>query len=87
MVFGVFLDPAEPDKLVEGYTFGFSYPAEDQWCITLNESEKQTFSLKTKKEIMRATTEMLRRLLVLTQTLEVITCAPYVLKRQSDMKC
>jgi meiosis-specific protein HOP1 len=79
MIFGIFLDPNNPENLQEGkqvlstigYTFGFSYPSHDQFCITLNHGHKELLSLKNKHEIIRATTEILRRLLVLTQTLAV----------------
>ncbi|KAI9329908.1 DNA-binding protein [Zopfochytrium polystomum] len=69
LIFGIYLDPTKPDELVESYSFGFSYPDNNQWCITLGAAEKETFKMKTKKEIMMATSDMLRRLLVLTQTL------------------
>jgi hypothetical protein len=71
MIFGIFLDPNNPENLQEGYTFGFSYPSHDQFCITLNNGHKEMLSLKNKQEIIRATTDILRRLLVLTQTLQV----------------
>ncbi|KAJ3104458.1 HORMA domain-containing protein 1 [Phlyctochytrium planicorne] len=69
LIFGIYLDRSEPEKLIESYTFEFSYPSKDQWCITIGDSIKETFKMKTKKEIVKATSEMLRRVIVLTQTL------------------
>lgn len=61
---------------VESYTFNFSYPDKDLWCITIDALGKESFSLKTRSEIMNATSLMLRRLLILTQTLKVFPDAP-----------
>ncbi|KAI9006141.1 DNA-binding protein, partial [Gaertneriomyces semiglobifer] len=78
MIFGVYLDPNDPEKLVEAYTFGFSYPDKDRWCITITSNGKEQFRLKTRGEIMKATSEMLRRLLVLTQTLRPLPEKAYI---------
>ena len=61
-------------KRIESYTFGFSYPEADQWCITMPDQLKETYKIKSKKEIVAATADMLRRLVVLTQTLRVREC-------------
>ncbi|KAJ3218155.1 HORMA domain-containing protein 1 [Dinochytrium kinnereticum] len=69
LIFGIYLDPTKPEELIESYTFGFSYPSKDQWCITIGDQAKDVFRMKTKKEIVKATSEMIRRVIVLTQTL------------------
>ncbi|KAI8591437.1 DNA-binding protein [Geranomyces variabilis] len=69
MIFGIYLDPEEPEKLVEAYTFGFSYPNEDQWCLTIDANGKESHRLRTRGAVMKATSDMLRRLLILTETL------------------
>ncbi|KAJ3168231.1 HORMA domain-containing protein 1 [Geranomyces variabilis] len=69
MIFGIYLDPEEPEKLVEAYTFGFSYPNEDQWCLTIDANGKESHKLRTRGAVMKATSDMLRRLLILTETL------------------
>ncbi|KAJ3294952.1 DNA binding protein [Borealophlyctis nickersoniae] len=78
MIFGIYLDPDNPDKLVESYTFQFSYPEKDLWCVTIDAAGKETFRLKTRNEIMSATAVMLRRLLILTQTLKPLPENAYV---------
>ncbi|KAJ3173947.1 HORMA domain-containing protein 1 [Geranomyces variabilis] len=69
MIFGIYLDPEEPEKLVEAYTFGFSYPNKDQWCLTIDANGKESHRLRTRGAVMKATSDMLRRLLILTETL------------------
>ncbi|KAJ3019706.1 HORMA domain-containing protein 1 [Thoreauomyces humboldtii] len=85
MIFGIYLDAAEPDKLymiltvkAEAYTFGFSYPDKDQWCITLDTNGKEAFKLQTKSAFQKATADMLRRLIILTQTLRPLPTEAYV---------
>ncbi|KND01595.1 uncharacterized protein SPPG_03393 [Spizellomyces punctatus DAOM BR117] len=81
MIFGIYLSPDNPDQLVEAYTFGFSYPEKDQWCITIDSNGKQAFRLRTRGEIMKATSDMLRRLLILTQTLRPLPENAYITMR------
>ncbi|KAL2913621.1 hypothetical protein HK105_206923 [Polyrhizophydium stewartii] len=78
MVFGIYLDESNPDELCEVYTFSFSYPDKNRWCISLSKDGKEEFSFKTREDITRATCEMLRRLLVLTQTLEPLPARSYL---------
>ena len=72
------MDPLDPDNLVEAYTFHFSYPSENQWAFSLEKNSKEIFSCKSKTDIMRATTDMIRRLLLLTQTLPCLPSASYL---------
>ncbi|RKO92018.1 DNA-binding protein, partial [Blyttiomyces helicus] len=81
MIFGIYLDPENPEQLIEAYTFGFSYPSKDQWCVTIKSGDKAELKLKTRTEIMRATSEMLRRLLILTQTLKPLPENAYITMR------
>ncbi|TPX31520.1 hypothetical protein SmJEL517_g05132 [Synchytrium microbalum] len=69
LIFGIYANPDEPEHLLETYTFNFSYPSEGQTHVSFVTDGKQPFHFKTKKEIMKATSEMLRRLLTLTQSL------------------
>ncbi|KAJ3069969.1 HORMA domain-containing protein 1, partial [Quaeritorhiza haematococci] len=70
LIFGIFLDPDDPELLVESYTFHFAYPAEGLYHISIDACGKEAFKFRTKRQIMKATSEMLRRLLMLTQTLK-----------------
>ncbi|KAI8818668.1 HORMA domain-containing protein [Fimicolochytrium jonesii] len=78
MIFGIYLSPDEPNKLVEAYTFSFTYPETDGCCVTMNANGVETFRLQTKTAIMRATSTMLRRLLILTQTLRALPPSAYI---------
>ncbi|RKO98142.1 hypothetical protein CXG81DRAFT_11092, partial [Caulochytrium protostelioides] len=74
MVFAIYEDPSKPDEAIECYTFKFSYPSEGECAIHLTTTsavvgQRGHAALPTKHAILRSTTEMLRRLLVLTQTL------------------
>ncbi|KAI9102838.1 DNA-binding protein [Phlyctochytrium arcticum] len=71
-------DTATSRYRLEAYTFGFSYPAKDKWCISIDANGKNAFKVKTKGEIMKATTELLRRLLILTQTLSALPPQAYI---------
>ncbi|KAJ1343258.1 hypothetical protein BSLG_002284 [Batrachochytrium salamandrivorans] len=71
MVFGIYVNEASPEELAEAYTFSFSYPDKDRWCIAVSKDGKEEFRFKTRQDVTRATCEMLRHLLVLTQTMAV----------------
>eukprot|EP00842_Homolaphlyctis_polyrhiza_P000219 jgi/Hompol1/1198/HPOL_004845-RA len=70
MIFAIYTDEAHPDRFTEAYTFSFSYPDKNRWCISLSKQGRDEFSFKTREDVTRATCDMLRRLLILTQTLE-----------------
>ncbi|KAI9203330.1 HORMA domain-containing protein [Polychytrium aggregatum] len=78
MVFFIFYDPSDPCNIIESYTFSFSYPSERQMHVSFHMDDHQVYALKTKDEIMKATSEMLRRLLVLTQTLKPLPESAYI---------
>lgn len=70
---GVYLDADKPNDMVETYTFHISYP-NDQPEISLrttirNGNNQQTVS---QQDIRKSTTQLIRTLLVLMQTLKVI---------------
>ncbi|KAK6092116.1 hypothetical protein MT418_007371 [Batrachochytrium dendrobatidis] len=69
MVFGIYVNESCPEELTEAYTFSFSYPDKDRWCISVSKDGKDQFRFKTRQDVTRATCEMLRHLLVLTQTM------------------
>ena len=71
MVFGIYVNESCPEELTEAYTFSFSYPDKDRWCISVSKDGKDQFRFKTRQDVTRATCEMLRHLLVLTQTMNV----------------
>ncbi|KAJ3397940.1 HORMA domain-containing protein 1 [Lobulomyces angularis] len=82
LIFGIYADPKKPEELLESYTFRFSYPAEGGTSMQINSSGKNYSSnnsknpspieLVSKKDILRATTQMLRRLTVMTQSLKML---------------
>ncbi|KAJ3178430.1 HORMA domain-containing protein 1 [Irineochytrium annulatum] len=74
MVLGIYMDANAPLDMIESYTFAFSYPSKDQFAIDFKGGDggelKESFRVKTKKEIIKATSDMIRRVIVLTQTLK-----------------
>ncbi|KAI8922944.1 HORMA domain-containing protein [Entophlyctis helioformis] len=50
MVFGIYLDETRPDRFIEAYTFSFSYPDKDRWCISISADGKRQFSFKTRDD-------------------------------------
>ncbi|TPX38918.1 hypothetical protein SeMB42_g06550 [Synchytrium endobioticum] len=78
LIFGIYTTPDEPEKLMESYTFNFSYPTDGQFHVSFVTDGKQAVHFRTKKEIMKATSEMLRRLLTLTQNLSPLPDNPNI---------
>jgi len=72
MVFGIYSDPKDPSNLTESYTFRFTYPDHSiSHALVQLESKSGEQILKTCDEIQNATKLMLRRLLALTESLQV----------------
>ncbi|CAG8515033.1 8651_t:CDS:10, partial [Racocetra persica] len=91
IIFGIFLDPKEPNKLVECYTFKVSYPnGEPLLRIENNNGELLTTAGGgrdvtataregiTVGEIKKTTQQLLRRLILLTQTLKPLPDNRYI---------
>ncbi|XP_033645488.1 HORMA domain-containing protein 1-like isoform X1 [Asterias rubens] len=67
LTIGIYVDPNEPDKIIESYTFKFSY----EGCgITIYRNDKKLASATTEAETKKATTRLLRTIVVLTQSLK-----------------
>jgi len=86
MLFGIYLDAANPDVMEEVYEFRVSYPADGltsvsiakvKWMhkltiqlISQKKDNVEVMTAQTKKEIKKATQSMMRTLITLTQTLK-----------------
>jgi len=76
VVFGIFLDPNEPDKFAESYTYTISYANGvpslkiENDCGVLMDSRNATG--RSMEEIEGSAQQLLRGLILLTQTLKVI---------------
>ncbi|CAG8581037.1 6466_t:CDS:10 [Ambispora gerdemannii] len=93
IIFGIFLDPNEPNKLVECYTFKLTYPHgepllrienhEGQVLATVGGDNSGNASLNqqhafTIGEIKKSLQQLLRRLILLTQTLKPLPDNRYI---------
>lgn len=80
MELGIYMDPSQPRQLIESYEFHFSYPGKDQYCFTMHQAIVENGKL-TRKEITKATAQMVRRLLTLTETLDPLPDGAYLTMR------
>ena len=72
IVLGVYLDADKPNDMVETYTFHISYPNNEPEISLRTTSRPPTGKPKiTQHEIKKSTTQLMRTLLVLMQTLTV----------------
>eukprot|EP01135_Chromosphaera_perkinsii_P004811 Nk52_evm42s296 gene=Nk52_evmTU42s296 len=79
IVLGISTDPEAKNSVMETYTFKFAYNKnEGEMEITLLSQKNQLAKTKTKTEIKKATVQMLRTLIVLTQTLKPLPDAKYI---------
>ncbi|KAF0521017.1 HORMA domain-containing protein 1 [Gigaspora margarita] len=91
VIFGIFLDPKEPNKLVECYTFKVSYPNGEpllriennngELLTTAGGGHDVTATMRegiTVGEIKKSTQQLLRRLILLTQTLKPLPDNRYI---------
>jgi hypothetical protein len=74
IIFGIYLDPEHPNKLVEQYEFSFSYEKENIE-VNLNSTDISIDS------IQKNTRNLVRRLLISTQNLEPLPENAYVTMR------
>ncbi|KAK9729532.1 hypothetical protein K7432_000214 [Basidiobolus ranarum] len=70
VILGIYLDPNEPTNLAETYTFDITYPEEGETNITITKDNEEIMRFKSKGEIKKASQQLLRRLILLTQTLK-----------------
>jgi meiosis-specific protein HOP1 len=75
LTLGIYKDPKNPQELYETYSFSFSYPDNGQYCFSVLVSGKEEHS---RVEITKETTQMIRRLLVLTQSMEPLSDNSYL---------
>ncbi|XP_046558644.1 HORMA domain-containing protein 1-like [Haliotis rubra] len=68
LVIGIYLDPDNPETVIESYTFKFSYSAEGG--IDIYRNSRKISSAYTAAETRKATIRLLRTIVVLTQTLK-----------------
>ncbi|XP_022083801.1 HORMA domain-containing protein 1-like [Acanthaster planci] len=67
LTIGIYVDPDEPDTVIESYTFKFSYQGEG---IQIYRNDKKIAGATTEAETKKATTRLLRTIVVLTQSLK-----------------
>ncbi|XP_014673707.1 PREDICTED: HORMA domain-containing protein 1-like isoform X2 [Priapulus caudatus] len=68
LILGIYVDPTQPEKLIESYTFKFSYHADSSGVTIFRNSQKMA-AAKSAAETRKATMILLRTLVVLTQGL------------------
>ena len=85
MTFGIYLDDSKPQDLwflsfllpinshdsYEAYNFYFAYPTDGVTQMTFFHGDVEQMRLTTKKDIKESTQKLLRRLLLVTETLQV----------------
>ncbi|XP_064634240.1 HORMA domain-containing protein 1-like [Lineus longissimus] len=67
LIIGIYLDPEDPDTVIESYTFKFSFNNEG---IDIYRNNKKISSAHSAAETKKATIRLLRTIVVLTQTLK-----------------
>ncbi|KAK3600779.1 hypothetical protein CHS0354_009208 [Potamilus streckersoni] len=65
---GIYVDPDNPDTVIESYTFKFSYT--NQGGIDIYRNDRKVTSAYTASETKKATIRLLRTIVILTQTLK-----------------
>lgn len=79
LVFGIYLDPNNPTDLVESYYFHFTYPSPGEYSIDVSDSDQRTNT--SKEKVQKHSNQLVRRLLLLTQSLEPLPENAYVTVR------
>ncbi|CAG8472663.1 1663_t:CDS:10 [Paraglomus occultum] len=83
VVFGIFLDPDEPDKFVESYTFAISYVNGTPSLKIQNDREvlmdARSAAGKGMEEVEKSTRQLLRGLILLTQSLKPLPNKRYLI--------
>ncbi|ESO83255.1 hypothetical protein LOTGIDRAFT_197435, partial [Lottia gigantea] len=68
LIIGIYVDPEDPDTVIESYTFKFSYA--DDVGIDIYRNDQKISGAHTIAETKKATIRLLRTIVVLTQTLK-----------------
>ncbi|XP_076115674.1 uncharacterized protein LOC143083287 [Mytilus galloprovincialis] len=68
LIIGIYVDPEDPDTVIESYTFKFSYTNEGG--VDIYRNDKKISSAYSASETKKATIRLLRTIVVLTQTLK-----------------
>ncbi|ORY47805.1 DNA-binding protein [Rhizoclosmatium globosum] len=78
--FGVYVDSKDPSSLIETYEFSFTYAKNGRCDMVIDSTNtkfrKETIKMQSKKESVQAMTNMLKRILVMTQALQPISEPP-----------
>lgn len=70
LIIGIYVDPEDPDTVIESYTFKFSYTSNGEGGIDIYRNDKKISSAYSATETKKATIRLLRTIVVLTQTLK-----------------
>ncbi|XP_072046719.1 uncharacterized protein [Amphiura filiformis] len=69
LVIGIYVDPDDPETVIESYTFKFSYTNRGP-SMNIYRNDKKIAGAQTEAETKKATIRLLRTIVVLTQTLK-----------------
>ncbi|CAH1250842.1 HORMAD1 [Branchiostoma lanceolatum] len=67
LIIGIYEDPTDPETVIESYTFKFAY---NNQGVTIYRNDKQLASAYSAAETKKATMQLLRTIVVLTQSLK-----------------
>uniref|UniRef100_A0A2C9KAD6 HORMA domain-containing protein n=1 Tax=Biomphalaria glabrata TaxID=6526 RepID=A0A2C9KAD6_BIOGL len=67
LIIGIYIDPNDPESVIESYTFKFSYNNHGE--IDIYRNDKKVSSAYSSEETKKATIRLLRTLVILTNTL------------------
>lgn len=67
LIVGIYVDPNDPETVIESYTFRFSY--QNDGAVDIYRNDKKISCAYTAEETKKATIKLLRTLIVLTNTL------------------
>ncbi|XP_078663704.1 uncharacterized protein LOC144906888 isoform X1 [Branchiostoma floridae x Branchiostoma belcheri] len=69
LIIGIYEDPTDPETVIESYTFKFAY---NNQGVTIYRNDKQLASAYSAAETKKATMQLLRTIVVLTQSLKAL---------------
>ncbi|KAJ3119218.1 HORMA domain-containing protein 1, partial [Nowakowskiella sp. JEL0407] len=78
LIFGIFEDPNEPEKLIESYTFNFDYPSGKSVNVSMDGGSKFPSHISSKQELARASQRVVRSLLLMISTLGTLPADVYI---------
>ncbi|XP_025087650.1 HORMA domain-containing protein 2-like isoform X2 [Pomacea canaliculata] len=68
LIIGIYVDPEDPNTIIESYTFKFSYST--QCGVDVYHNEQKISSMHTTEKTKKETIQLLRTIIVLTQSLQ-----------------